>query len=77
MAVTISTKGKTATIDGYRWTSDDEALVAVLNAMLPEFGPSGADPDPDYTAAQRAVAEMGGEIINAHDPLPFDPDVIY
>ena len=76
MAVTVEIFHTTATIHGYRWTCADPTFEALLNSMLHPLGPSGADPDPDRTAAQAAIDEWGGQIISA-DELPYDPNVIY
>jgi hypothetical protein len=77
MAVIVRlASGTTAIIDGYYWTARDPTVAALLNAMLEAAGPSGADPDPDRTAAQRAIAVLGGEILRADD-APFEDGVIY
>ena len=65
-----------AVIDAYVWTSDNKPLADALNAMLPALGPSGSDPDPDYTAAQNACETFGGEIIEA-DELEDAGDQVY
>jgi hypothetical protein len=57
-----------ATITDYRWTSADPSLEAALNAMLNPAGPSGADPNPDLTAAQDAVGRLGGVVVAAEAP---------
>lgn len=65
-----------ATIDGYEWTSDNQALEDLLNAMLDPLGPSGADPNPSLTAAQEAVKRLGGEVVRFDKP-EFDPEAVY
>lgn len=65
-----------ATIDGYEWTSDDKIFEDLLNTMLDPYGPSGADPNPDLTAAQAAVKQIGGKIIS-FDEVENVPGRIY
>lgn len=72
MAATIKVLNWTATIDAYQWTSTNGALARLLNAMLPTWGPSGADPNPDYTAARQAAEKLSGEVV-AYDDLIRDP----
>jgi hypothetical protein len=68
MAATIRIGDTEATIDGYEWSSDDKTLEKLLNLMLDPFGPSGADPNPDVTAARRIAARVGGEVIRQDAP---------
>lgn len=63
--VTVNIGGDIATIDGYEWQSTNEALQDLLNGMLDPLGPSGADPNPDLTAAQAAIAALGGKVTQA------------
>ena len=65
MSVTARIAGVTVTISGYKWSGGDAILVRLLNVMLNPYGPSGADPYPDFTAAAQAVDEFNGEIIDA------------
>lgn len=65
--VTVNIAGDIATIDGYEWQSDNESLQELLNAMLHPSGPSGADPYPDLTAAEAAIAKLGGEVTHADE----------
>ena len=53
-----------ATLDGYERSSDDKRFEDLLNTMFNPYGPSGADPNPDLTAAQAAVKELGGKVIS-------------
>ena len=78
MAATIDleTGQPTATIDGYEWTSDDKNLAEYLNTMLDPLGPSGADPNPDLTAAQEAVKELGGKVV-LFDEVESVPGRVY
>ncbi len=50
-----------ADIIEYQWHSDDDGLVELLNTYLDPRGPSGADPDPDWTMAQLVAERLGGE----------------
>jgi len=77
MSVTIQVLKERATIDGYRWTGADPSLVELLNAMLDQYGPSGADPNPDLTAAKVAAEELGGEIIDAGEPPEYVEGRVY
>ena len=70
--VKVSVAGFPAQIDSYRWTSKDKALERLLNSMLPAGGPSGSDPNPDYTAALDAVARLGGEVLS-YDKTESNP----
>lgn len=60
--VTVDFEYTTATIEDMVWTCEDEALQSLLTAMLPLYGPSGSDPDPDHTAAMDAAEKLGGKI---------------
>lgn len=63
MTAKVRIGANTATVEDYRWTSDSAGLERSLNAMLDPSGPSGADPNPDLTAAQKAVKRLGGGIV--------------
>ena len=56
-----------ATCDGYIWTSEDETLALLLNARMDPWGPSGSDPNPDCSAAQQAVEDLGGELLQCDE----------
>jgi len=64
MSATVKIGGILATITDYQWSSDNKQLQNLLNAALPETGPSGADPNPDHTAALNAIEAFGGEIVS-------------
>ena len=70
--VTIEIAGIRATIKDLDWTSKDKSVEKVLNSLLSPWGPSGADPYPDLTAAQEAVDKFKGKIIE-YDELPDGP----
>ena len=76
MPATVMIDGKEAMIKDYVWVSGDKELINMLNEILPLGGPSGADPNPDGTAAQEAVKVLGGKVLKIV-PVEFDPEVIY
>jgi hypothetical protein len=63
--ITIQIAHHRASIEWYHWTSDSPELAGLLNAMLPEGGPSGSEPDPDRNAARAAVALLGGALLDS------------
>jgi len=77
MAVTVRIARAETSIEDYVWTSKEASLAGLLNAMLDPLGPSGADPNPDLTAAQAAIKILGGEILDAGEPLPYEPGMVY
>ncbi len=46
-----------------RWSSSDAVFESLLNDMLDPDGPSGADPQPDVTEAERIAKELGGKVV--------------
>jgi hypothetical protein len=75
MAATVKIDGQTSKIDGYEWAGD-EPLTLLLNSLLDPAGPSGGDPNPEWTAANEAIKQLGGEILS-FDRLDFDSSAIY
>ena len=73
MSVTIEALGIKAIINEYIWKSKDKRFEVMLNSMLDPGGPSGSDPDPDYTTALEAINRFGGKIL-AHEPLDYEYD---
>jgi len=67
---------RTATISDYVWESSDPLFANLLNGRLSPFGTSPADPNPDLTAAQDAIAKFGGKILQA-DPVEYVEGRIY
>jgi hypothetical protein len=61
--VTVDFRTVVATIEEMVWTCEEDSLQGLLTAMLPFYGPSGSDPDPDHTAAMDAATKLGGTII--------------
>ena len=79
MATRVKYKGRVVEFnrEAYCWEGD-YALADLLNALLPDEGPSGADPDPAYSAAHEAKREMPGlEILEVDPPQPIEDDVEY
>lgn len=70
--VTIKLHGENYTIEALKWRGPNTSTVRLLNSLLPVHGPSAADPQPELTAAQDAVKQLGGEIV--HIDLP-DPEL--
>ncbi|RYX80929.1 hypothetical protein EON83_26325 [bacterium] len=64
MPVTVRMFCNIATVKDYEWHCDNPKVLDLLNATLEPDGPSGADPDPDYSAAEEAIRFYGhGQII--------------
>lgn len=63
--------GDVARVNRRRWSSDTApaALLEVLRETLPPA--TGADPNPDQTAARAAIKALGGKLLQASDT--FDP----
>lgn len=76
MTAIVEINGKRAVVKDYHWSSADEALATMLNALLNPNGPSGADPNPDGTAAEEAVKRLGGRIISV-DETESEDGVVY
>lgn len=71
--------GLGASIQDGVWTCQDPAWLETLNTFLPEGGPSGSDPDPDFTTANAVVRALGGRVFYSRDesqpaPEPIPPD---
>jgi hypothetical protein len=67
MSATIRIGNETATVNGGQWSSSNPNLAELLPLMDSPLGPSGADPDPDKTAAEAACSALGGEVVRATD----------
>lgn len=76
MTAIVEINGTRAVIRDYVWHSTDKALETVLNTLLDPLGPSGADPNPDATAAEEAVKRLGGRVISA-DETESEDGVVY
>lgn len=76
--VVIKIFGAEATCEHYEWTSEDAQVAEMLNRLRHRHGPSGNDPDPNLTLAQKALELFGvGEIIH-HEPYKRpEGDLIY
>jgi len=73
--VKILLGGREYMIKDRKWTGGIPVIRDYLQDLIPAL--SGADPWPDYTAAQVAVKELGAVIIEATDEPSFDPNVVY
>jgi len=76
MAAKAKIRGVIAIADGYEWQCDDEALKMLLDTLIDPLGPSGADPNPDYTLAKQAVEKFGGELLE-YDETEYVEGRIY
>lgn len=76
MSATVIITGNKATCRNYRWVSRNKDLQGKLNDLLDPLGPSGADPNPDLHAAQKAIKILGGKIIE-YDETEWEEGVIY
>ena len=65
-----------AVIQDYKWSCSNKHLERLLNTQLDPDGPSGADPNPDGTAAQEAATLMGGKVISI-EPVEYDENAVY
>ncbi len=74
--VKLDYQGIEATIDKYRWTSDNKQMARVLNNLLLPQGPPTDDPNPDLTAANEMVRLFGGKVVS-FEKSKFDPKVVY
>ena len=77
MSVTIEYLDIRATISDRIWTSHDETLAAVLNAIRDPAGMSASYPNIDLAIAQQAVERIGGIIVESDPPQPVDENVVY
>lgn len=76
MAAIVEINGDKAIIRDYKWSSSNRQLAEILNTMLDPLGPSGADPNPDGTAAEEAVRRLGGRVISI-DETESEDGVVY
>lgn len=77
MAVVIDIIGTQATVQDYQWSCDDPDLLATLDSLKRPYGPSGDDPNPDQTLADRAVEVLGATIVSADVLEPGEPGRVY
>ncbi len=76
MSATIKALGKNYTIDGYKWSGPDKGMVRIFNSYLDPDGPSGADPNPDATAAFELAKTLGLKVVK-YDKLDYVPGRVY
>ena len=74
--VIVEIGGHRASIVGRRWTCDSETLRVVLQSDADITELPAADPFPDLTIAQAAVAAYGGRVVEQKPPAMVD-GVIY
>jgi hypothetical protein len=76
MITIVNTNGDQYTFndEAYLWVSEtDPDTAALLTDMLNPAGPSGADPDPEFTIAQEALTFLGGgEVVSYERPTYED-----
>jgi len=76
--VTVRFKdGKEASIDYFKWTSEDKDLEIMLNAIRNPMYNSPAYNDPDFEVATDVIKALGGDIIHHDAPEPTVPGRIY
>lgn len=76
MSATIKVLKKNYTITDYKWSGPNKTVVKMLDSFLDPDGPSGSDPNPDTTAAQAVVDEMGFKMVH-YDKLDYVPGRVY
>ena len=74
--VKIKTMGNEAIAQNGAWQSKDKLTQAMLRSLIPWHGVSPSDPNPNLTAAQKAIETFGGEILHA-DPVEYVEGRIY
>ena len=77
MAVKIKAFGKTASIDGGIWKSEDQGFRDLLLADYDFETITGYTPWPDYTLAEMACKVLGGKIVKATDPPEYVEGRVY
>lgn len=65
-----------------KWTSTDEEMTRLLDAMERYFRRevfAGSDADPDLTSAQYMVGELGGQVVDVseHSVPASEPDALH
>jgi hypothetical protein len=77
MMVTVDFVGAVAVISEMVWSCEDAQFQDLLNSMLDPLGPSGADPDPDHTAAMDAIKRLGSGKVTRRDEVEYVEGRIY
>lgn len=62
--ILIQVGSDSASILHMEWTSANKELKRKLDGLLPDGGPSGADPNPDLTTALDAVDKLKGKLVS-------------
>jgi hypothetical protein len=76
VTATIRINGTKAVYSDHHWSSENASLANLLNSMLDPYGVSPSDPNPAASAAEQAVATLGGEILSVDEAVRI-PGVIY
>jgi hypothetical protein len=77
MGVLVELGGILAAFEEGEWKCDDPSTKAVLDTLVDPEGPSGADPDPDMTMAEKAK-RVGAVFLSRNNrPDSIDPKVVY
>lgn len=71
--VIVQIGDKRAIINNLVVTSADKATQRRVEVLLPLYGPSPADPDPDFTVAQQVVSTYNG-VIKFYQKPPTEGD---
>lgn len=77
MSATIKIMNENYIITDYKWSGPDKVVVDMLNSFIDPEGPSGADPNPDATAAQNVVDKLAIAEMVRFDKLDYVPDRVY
>lgn len=78
--VKVDFNGIIATIEDVVWSCDDNQFEDFLNSMIDmiaPFGPSGADPDPNHTAAIKVIKMLGSGKVTQRDEVDYVEGRIY
>ena len=73
MASAILIGRQVAVCRDYVWEAGEPVVARLLNARRDKDGPAGCDPDPDFSLAQDAVAELAACLL-WNDEGDDDPD---
>ena len=63
--------GKEATLKHGVWSADDSSLAEFLGLMMPDYGPSPSDGDPELACGLRIAERLKAEVV-AHEPIPHE-----
>ena len=57
------TTGVIAEAKNYFWVCSDKNKLRLLNTLIDKYGPSGSDPNPDYSLCLEACRKFGFEMV--------------